>query len=448
MEGAEPAPIRLGRQSKDIRIGCTERLRFATWNCCGLSPTQKQLCLEMDYDILGLTETHDKGATAGSPNFIPAEPAPENDSAAGVALLLSQRMSKNVLHHGCIGSRIVYARFSGAVSNIFVICVYVPNANSTNPSRVNTLSDLDKLLCKVPRSDCMLVLGDFNSRLPRLHKGLTGRWCVHTRADNHGGGEALLELMMNHGLVAASTRHKPKRGHTNATFIQRDTRYSPTQLDYILCSERWVTSASRSRVRWGPSIQRWGRKFDHGLVECVWKVRLRAPRKIHKPDFSTLRSDNEVAKKFDEDVRDKLSSTDVDIENPCERLKRMNEATKEAISKLPNRKRQPFRKRYVSDQTRTLIDARAQRFQQLKLDKRERKELNRGISRSCRNDYRTYISGVVRDIAKAADTGNTREVSRLTKSISSDKKPSCIMPSKASDGTAFTTTEQLLDSWK
>ena len=145
--------------------------------------------------------------------------------------------------------------------------------------------------------------------------------------------------MATHGLVAASTRHKPKRNHTNATFIQRDTRYKPAQLDYILCSERWVTSAIRSRVRWGPAIQRWGRKFDHGLVECMWKVRLKASKKNHKPDFSALKKDSEIARKFDADIRDRLS-TEIDVSNPRERLKRLNAATKEAISALPNRKTQ------------------------------------------------------------------------------------------------------------
>jgi len=182
----------------------------------------------------------------------------------------------------------------------------------------------------------------------------------------------------------------------------------------------------------------------------VWKVRLRAAAKIHKPDFSALQSDSEVARKFDSDIRDRLSSTDIDDADPCERLRRLNVATKNAISGLPNRKPRPFRKRYVSDETRSLIEARSQRFQQNVPvpDKQERNALNREIGRSCRNDYRTYISGVVSDIGKAADTGNMREVSRLTKSISSEKKSSCIMPSKASDGSAFTTTGQLLDAWK
>ena len=96
-----PGTDQAGSQTTNNHIGCTGSLRLATWNCCGLSVTQKQLCLEMDYDILGLTETHDKGALAGSSNFIPAEPAPDDDCASGVALLLSQQNGKE-----CYASRV------------------------------------------------------------------------------------------------------------------------------------------------------------------------------------------------------------------------------------------------------------------------------------------------------------------------------------------------------
>ena len=438
--------IRPGRQSTNIHIGCSEQLRLATWNCGGLSHTQKELCLEMNYDILGLTETHDTGTMHSSSNFIPAEPAPENDRAAGVALLLSQRISKCVIYKGSIGSRIAFVRIRAAICNIFVICIYVPHSNHVNPNRADILTDLDKLLSNIPLSDCVVVLGDFNSRLPRQHNRLTGKWCIHTQTDTHGGGEAILELMKNHRLVAASTIHQPQRGHTNATFIPRDTRYKPHQLDYILCSVRWVTSVRSSRVRWGPSIQRWGRIFDHGLVECTWKMRLLTTAKKHKPDFNALKNNSDIALKFDSVVREKLSSVDINLECPIERLKRLNDATKEAIKSLPNKKPQPLRKRLVSEQTRELIANRARKSHNLLTT--ERQEMNRQINRSCRNDYRSYISNVIRDISIAADTGNMREVSRLTKSISSNQKSSCIMPSKASNGKPFTSTDQLLDAWK
>ena len=106
---------------------------------------------------------------------------------------------------------------------------------------------------------------------------------MHARPDNHGGADKLLDIMKKHRLVAASTLHKPRRNHTNATFIPRDTRYRPKQLDYILCSSRWVSSVRSSRVRWGVSIQRWGRKYDHGLVECAWKAHPKAPKRAIRP---------------------------------------------------------------------------------------------------------------------------------------------------------------------
>ena len=86
--------------------------------------------------------------------------------------------------------------------------------------------------------------------MPRLYANITGRWCVHQNVDNHGGGAAILDLMSAHNLVAASTLHQPRRGHKNATFMPRDTRYKPRQIDYILCSKRWASSVSSSCVKW------------------------------------------------------------------------------------------------------------------------------------------------------------------------------------------------------
>ena len=62
-----------------------------------------------------------------------------------------------------------------------------------------------------------------------------------------------------------------------------------------------------SRVRWGVTIQRWGRHFDHGMVECTWKARVVAPKKTHNPDFAMLRDSN-IAAEFDRIVSTIISS--------------------------------------------------------------------------------------------------------------------------------------------
>ena len=52
--------IRQWQMSTQIQVG--DKIRLATWNCGGLSFTQREICSELGYDILALTETHDTGS--------------------------------------------------------------------------------------------------------------------------------------------------------------------------------------------------------------------------------------------------------------------------------------------------------------------------------------------------------------------------------------------------
>ena len=103
--------------------------KFATWNCWSLSNERYHYCKELNYDILGLTELHNTQANAQfkSKRWIHSAPAKVNeqgkcsDPAAGVAIMLSQRMAAKILDSGHIGARIVWVRLKGPVCNIFFI---------------------------------------------------------------------------------------------------------------------------------------------------------------------------------------------------------------------------------------------------------------------------------------------------------------------------------------
>ena len=286
------------------------------------------------------------------------EPAPAGDSASGVALLLSERTAACITHSGWVGSRIVYVRLRAAASNLFIVCVYVPHDQRRNPSRADTFAELEALLESAPRGYCLLVMGDLNCRLPRSHCKRTGRWCIHTRAN--AGGVELLERMERLDLQAASTRFQPLRNHSNATYIPKDPRYNPLQLDYILTSSRWASSARQSHVRWGVSIRRWGRRYDHGLVECTWQVRLATKRRIAPtPDYASLKRDPIVAAASDVALRRGLATVTVEDGDAAGRLRRLCEATTKAASVLPVVKRRPLRKRVVSAYTKQLYEERA-----------------------------------------------------------------------------------------
>ena len=98
---------------------CT--LKFGTWNCQGLSQTKKDIAVKLDKDILCLTETH--AWRDNSNDIIYSEKPPKSDSWSGVALLVSKRISGSIVTYGSVGSRIVFCRLKGNITNYFVICI-------------------------------------------------------------------------------------------------------------------------------------------------------------------------------------------------------------------------------------------------------------------------------------------------------------------------------------
>ena len=112
---------------ESYRLKFGKLIKIGTWNCGGLSFTTRELCKELNFDILVLTETHDKGSLKNNRNFITAEPAPEDDSFSGIAILFSDRIAKCVSHTGSCGSRIVYAEIKAKPCNLFIIGVYMPH---------------------------------------------------------------------------------------------------------------------------------------------------------------------------------------------------------------------------------------------------------------------------------------------------------------------------------
>ena len=421
-------------------------LKLATWNCGGLSFTQRELCAELGYDVLGLTETHAKGSLPHRKHCLTGDAAPTGDPYSGVTMLLSDRVADSVMYNGCLGSRIVYARIRASPCNLFVVCVYVPHAGRQNPSSTDTLGDLEALLTSVPMHDCTIVLGDFNAKLARSTGRQTGRWCIHNRANQ--AGEMLGSLMERRRLCAVSTLHQPRHSTTNATYLSKDQRYGPSQIDYVLASCRWATSAHKSRVKWCVSCRRWGRHYDHGLVTCDWHCRItsRAQRERYV-DYSTLARDEELQERFNAAVVSQLEDSPCDLDNASASLTRLTKCVTDAARKtLPLKRSQPLRKRHVSERTEQLYDDRRRNYARQSDD--ERREATRAITVSSREDYREYVNGVLDDIEGAESVGNMRKVTKLTRTLANKNRFSNINPSKGADGKKIVSTTHLLGEWK
>ena len=129
--------------------------RFGFWNPLSYSNERHAYCKQLEYDVLGLTELHNnhiKKQYQGrrwvcSAPVAQGDDGKNSDPAAGVTILLSNRMADKVLDQGHVGARIVWVKLAGPVCNIFYIVVYVPHKGRTQkPQASDTIAQLRSLL--------------------------------------------------------------------------------------------------------------------------------------------------------------------------------------------------------------------------------------------------------------------------------------------------------------
>ena len=250
------------------KLSTTAILTMATWNCGGLNKIKLDLCNNLDLDVLCLTETH--SWREGDSLTINSDLPPPNDSWSGVALVLNKRLSGYIINTGSIGSRITFCRLRGTACNIMLVGVYIPQKHRTNPNQKDTYKQLEYLLSPIGRRDCVVLMGDFNSRLARNTTNHVGKWCFHKRM--YTGGKQLLKLMDKLTLRCVSSYFQPRRRHNNATYLNIQPEKAPSQIDYVLVSSRWSTAIRDCKVKWGLSIKAYGRKYDHAILQFKFQL--------------------------------------------------------------------------------------------------------------------------------------------------------------------------------
>ena len=107
----------------------------------------------------------------------------------------------------------------------------------------------------------------------------------------------LHELMVDHKLLAKHTYFKPPRRakHGSATYLQKNPEYGALQIDYALVSRIWLSSVQNCALKWGPSIHRFGYKYDHGMVQLMWKFCVKV-KILCKPPIDLSRLKDPVIK--------------------------------------------------------------------------------------------------------------------------------------------------------
>ena len=239
------------------------------------------------------------------------------------------------------------------------------------PKCNDTYNQLETLLLSIKQRDCVVLMGDFNSRLARNTDRRVGKWSIHKHSDE--GGERLLNIMNHISLRCVSTYFRPRRNHNNATFMNVQPDKPPSQIDHILVSSRWASSVRNCKVQWGIAIAAYGRKYDHGLVKMDFKIRLRKRAAAKRRDFTALKEQG-ICDAHEASIAASLSAEErkQDVNSLWSRYKNTLQKAQTVIpvKSKPNRKRWE-----TSEMTKSLVKQRSEKWD--KLDTNGKKKVNK-----------------------------------------------------------------------
>ena len=463
-DAPEGAPV--GESHSGAAAWRNLKLTFSAWNSCGLSAERVRYVQEdVGSDITVLSELHGGHHTFAAANFICGGEPEAGDPAGGVALTLSNRVSALVVESGYMGSRIVWVKLGGLLVDLVVVGVYIPHKfRKREPFQESTLKQLQLFLQSLPKRSAVMVLGDFNAKLKRDVKGLTGKYCMHYFSDS--GGTELMEIMREADLFAVSTAFQPEKGSAlgNATYISKTEGHSPTQLDYVLVSNRFKSGVSSCRVRWGPSIHRFGHRFDHGMIQGKFRFRVAA----HKPARGstnwgalahpvTLSNFNERYES-ERGVRPAKIDYWADLDEAgcvavAEELHSViTRSVQVAKSVIPEKDAARKERRWPrSEATRVLFEERERGLQREVTGsdgwKAEKSLFRNRIAHACRDDRRAWIGGIAKEMQSAADRGDSRSVYEGVKRLAGKGRGAQKQPTIDGAGSDLRSGESLAGAW-
>ena len=101
--------------------------------------------------------------------------------------------------------RIIALRLSTTAGFTNVLCVYAPTLCSTSEAKDLFYEALDEVISKVPRSEGLYLLGDFNARVGADYETWPSCLGHHGTGKINENGQRLLELCCQHELCVTNT---------------------------------------------------------------------------------------------------------------------------------------------------------------------------------------------------------------------------------------------------
>ena len=249
----------------------------------------------------------------------------------GVAIGVSSRLQRSVVEVTPVDERIMRFRLKHSLGSMFVVAIYSPTEVCKTEEKEMFYAKLDSVLDQCPRSDALIVVGDFNAVTGTERAGYEICVGFGTRNDN---SSFLLNFARSRRLrVAGSWYQRPA--------LHRWTWYSNAggvakEIDHILVSTRW-------RIPQNCRVFRSAELFatDQRLAVASLKLHIKSrkpPRYDHTVFHLEKLKDLTCAQEYAVTVSNRFGALDT-LEDPKElwdTFKRKTlEAAKECIGERP-----------------------------------------------------------------------------------------------------------------
>ena len=157
---------------------------------------------------------------------------------------------------------------------ITVIQVYSLTSNAEEAEVEQFYEDLQDLLELTPKKDVLFIIGDWNAKVgsQELH-GVAGKFGLGVQDE---AGQRLIEFCQENTLVIANTLFQ-QHNRRLYTWTSPDGQY-PTQIEHILCSQRWKISIQSAKTRLGADCG-----SDHELLIVKFRLKLKKVGETTRP---------------------------------------------------------------------------------------------------------------------------------------------------------------------
>ena len=249
-------------------------VRFGAWNVRSIRGREDELFEEMEryrLEVLGVSESKLKGsgAKAAGEGMCVFSGVQEGRAKAGVAVLLSKRMSACLREWKCVSERIVRVRLRIEGVWVSVIQVYAPTEDCRVEMEEEFYEQLQVTVREVHRQDKLVVMGDLNARVGDNVKVWGEVIGKQGEAVENGNGKRLLQFCAENDLVVTNSWFQHKDIH-KFTWECRG-RNQRSIIDYFLVKQGMRKQLRDVKVVRGAEIG-----SDHYLLVMVIKLKVQA----------------------------------------------------------------------------------------------------------------------------------------------------------------------------